>query len=100
MKLVTFNIRCDYGEDGENNFVFRKPLILEKLRREEPDWGWEIDDAYQKAVRESFSDPRFAGALTLLAYREGRVVGRILTPLWPQAILRAPYRPTWIGFAY
>lgn len=37
MKLVTFNIRCDYGEDGENNFVFRKPLILEKLRREEPD---------------------------------------------------------------
>ncbi|MDE7219472.1 MAG: endonuclease/exonuclease/phosphatase family protein [Oscillospiraceae bacterium] len=37
MKIVTFNIRCDYGEDGENNFCFRKPLILEKLRREEPD---------------------------------------------------------------
>lgn len=48
-----------------------------QLRREEPDWGWEIDDAYQKAVRASFSDPRFAGALTLLAYREGRVLGRI-----------------------
>lgn len=37
MKLATFNIRCDYGQDGENNFCFRKPLILEKLRREEPD---------------------------------------------------------------
>ncbi len=48
-----------------------------QLRREEPDWGWEIDDAYQRAVKESFSDPRFAGALTLLAYKDGRVVGRI-----------------------
>lgn len=37
MKLVTFNIRCDWGEDGENDFCFRKPLILEKLRREAPD---------------------------------------------------------------
>lgn len=37
VKLVTFNIRCDYGEDGKNNFQFRKPLILEKLRREAPD---------------------------------------------------------------
>ena len=37
MKLVTFNIRCDFGQDGENNFCFRKPLILEKLRRERPD---------------------------------------------------------------
>lgn len=37
MKLATFNIRCDYGQDGENNFCFRKPRILEKLRREAPD---------------------------------------------------------------
>ncbi len=37
MKLVTFNIRCDYGQDGKNNFCFRKPLILDKLRREKPD---------------------------------------------------------------
>ena len=37
MKVVTFNIRCDYGQDGENNFCFRRPLILEKLRRERPD---------------------------------------------------------------
>lgn len=37
VKLATFNIRCDYGEDGRNNFCFRKPLILEALRRETPD---------------------------------------------------------------
>ncbi len=37
MKIVTFNIRCDFGQDGGNNFCFRKPLILEKLRREAPD---------------------------------------------------------------
>lgn len=37
MKIVTFNIRCDYGEDGENDFCFRKPLILEKIRKEQAD---------------------------------------------------------------
>lgn len=37
MKLVTFNIRCDYEQDGDNNFCFRKPLILEKLQQEKPD---------------------------------------------------------------
>ena len=37
MKYVTFNIRCDYGEDGDNNFVYRKPLILEKISQEKPD---------------------------------------------------------------
>lgn len=37
MKLVTFNIRYDCGQDGINNFDCRKPLILEKLRKEKPD---------------------------------------------------------------
>lgn len=37
MKIVTFNIRCDYGEDGKNNFCYRKPLILQKLEQEQPD---------------------------------------------------------------
>lgn len=36
-KLVTFNIRCDYGQDGNNNFEYRKPFILEKLKAERPD---------------------------------------------------------------
>lgn len=37
LKFVTFNIRCDFGQDGENNFCFRKPLILKKLEKEKPD---------------------------------------------------------------
>lgn len=37
MKIVTFNIRLDCGQDGENNFSFRRDFILRKLRREAPD---------------------------------------------------------------
>lgn len=37
MKIVTFNIRCDYEQDEINNFCFRKPLILKKLQKEKPD---------------------------------------------------------------
>lgn len=39
MKLVTFNIRYDNGdkEDGKNSFCFRKQLILDKIRKEQPD---------------------------------------------------------------
>lgn len=37
MKLVTFNIRGDFGVDGANDFCHRKPLILAKLRAEKPD---------------------------------------------------------------
>lgn len=48
-----------------------------RLREEEPDWGWEIDEAYIAAVRQSFQDPRFANSLSLLAYMDGKVMGRI-----------------------
>ena len=37
LKLVTFNIRCDYDQDGANSFRFRKPVILKKLAEEKPD---------------------------------------------------------------
>ena len=37
LKLVTFNIRCDYDQDGANSFRFRKPVILKKLTEEKPD---------------------------------------------------------------
>lgn len=37
MKFVTFNIRCDCGQDGDNNFEFRKPLIVKKLANEQAD---------------------------------------------------------------
>ena len=37
MKLVTFNIRLDWNRDGENNFCYRKDLILKTIRAEIPD---------------------------------------------------------------
>lgn len=37
MKVVTFNIRGDFGVDGRNDFCHRKPLILDKLSQEKPD---------------------------------------------------------------
>ncbi|MDE7221540.1 MAG: GNAT family N-acetyltransferase [Oscillospiraceae bacterium] len=48
-----------------------------RLRQEEDFWGWEIDEAYTAAVKRSFSDPRFASSVSLLAYIEGKAVGRI-----------------------
>ncbi len=37
MKLVTFNIRLDCGNDGANNFIHRRDMILEVIDREQPD---------------------------------------------------------------
>ena len=37
IKLVTFNIRCDYEQDGINNFIFRKPIIVDMVNSTQPD---------------------------------------------------------------
>lgn len=37
MKAVTFNIRCDYQQDGSQNFEYRKPFIISKLLQEQPE---------------------------------------------------------------
>lgn len=47
------------------------------LRGEEDFWGWEIDDAYLQKVTQSFEDERFRSSVSLLAYMDGKVVGRI-----------------------
>ena len=49
----------------------------EDLRREEDVWGWDIDDAYLESVRKSFRDDSFRDSISLLAYSDGKVVGRI-----------------------
>lgn len=48
-----------------------------ELRREEDFWNWPIDEAYIRNVEQSFGDGRFRDSLSLLAYLDGRVVGRI-----------------------
>ena len=47
------------------------------LRSEENFWGWEIDDKYIADVTASFENPAFVNSLSLLAYMDGKVVGRI-----------------------
>ena len=62
---------------------YTKELILDvlqferNLRSEENFWGWEIDDKYIADVTKSFEDPAFANSLSLLAYMDDKVVGRI-----------------------
>lgn len=58
----------------------RIPDVLQferDLRKEEDFWGWEIDEKYIAELAASFEDPAFANSLSLLAYMDGRVVGRI-----------------------
>ena len=47
------------------------------LRSEGNFWGWEIDEKYIADVTASFDSPAFANSLSLLAYMDGKVVGRI-----------------------
>ena len=58
----------------------RIPDVLQferDLRSEENFWGWEIDEKYIADVTASFENPAFANSLSLLAYMDGKVVGRI-----------------------
>ena len=48
-----------------------------RLREEEADWGWVIDDAYIAQVKKSFEGDTFRDALSYLAYLDGQVAGRI-----------------------
>lgn len=53
-------------------------LDFEKRLREEEDfWGWEINDDYIQAVERSFDDRAFADSISLLAYEDDTVIGRI-----------------------
>lgn len=56
------------------------PEVLDfekRLRDEEDVWGWEIDDEYIKSVKASFHDGRFNDTVSLLAYDNEKIVGRI-----------------------
>ena len=49
-----------------------------ELRKQEPDtYYWEPDEAYEKQLEQSFDDPRFNTALSLIALKDNRVIGRI-----------------------
>ncbi len=59
---------------------YRIPDVLDfeiRLREELDFWGWEFNDVYIQAVERSFDDRAFAGSISLLAYEDGAVIGRI-----------------------
>ena len=69
------------------NSVLIVPFTIDKLndvinfennlRGEEDVWGWDIDDKYISSVKDSFSNKSFDDCISLLAYIDGKVVGRI-----------------------
>lgn len=63
LKFVTFNIRCDYNQDGENSFVYRKPVISRKIREEKPDviCFQEVLPHVAKWLKEELTDYYVAG---------------------------------------
>lgn len=64
----------------------RIPDVLsfeKRLRDEENAWGWEIDEEYVQSVSSSFHNERFQNAISLLAYTDGQIVGRIDAVLIP-----------------
>ena len=54
-------------------------IVFEKeLRRQEPDtYFWEPDEKYKLQLEHSFSDQRFNTALSFVAVKEDKVIGRI-----------------------
>lgn len=72
----------------------------ENLRRQENFWGWKIDQAYRENVEKSFCSPEFSHSLSLLAYVEGKVVGRIDSGMRLPPTLKAPAKLIWIGSAF
>ena len=71
------------SENGIEIKQYTKDLIPDvlnfesDLRKEEDFWGWEIDEKYISDVSASFLNPAFDNSLSLLAYMDGKVVGRI-----------------------
>ena len=72
---------------GENIIVIKKfekkdidrIIAFEKeLRKQEPDtYFWEPDEKYKLQLEHSFSDQRFNTALSFVAVKEDKVIGRI-----------------------
>ena len=57
----------------------RKVIEFEQeLRNQEPDtYYWEPDETYAANLARSFDDPRFSTALSFIALKDSRVIGRI-----------------------
>lgn len=62
----------------EKNDIDRIIVFEEELRRQESDtYYWEPDESYRKQLERSFTDQRFNTAISFIAIKEDRVIGRI-----------------------
>ena len=68
-----FKIKEFEKDDIERVITFER-----ELRKQEPDtYYWEPDATYRKQLEKSFDDERFRTALSFIAVKEGKVIGRI-----------------------
>lgn len=68
-----FRIKALEKDDIDNVIAFER-----ELRAQEPDtYYWEPDETYRTQLEESFADPRFITAMSFIAVKEGKVIGRI-----------------------
>ena len=62
----------------EKEDVARVIAFEKELRSQEPDtYYWEPDETYQRQLEKSFADERFNTAISFLAIRNEKVIGRI-----------------------
>lgn len=68
-----FEVKCFDKEDVQKVIEFEK-----ELRIQEPDtYYWQPDEAYKKQLDHSFEDERFNTAMSYIALRDNKVIGRI-----------------------
>ena len=101
MKFVTFNIRCDFGQDGANNFIYRRPLIVEKIRQEKPDIigfqevlphvaAWLKENLTEYYIAGCGREKDLTGEAMIIAYRKERFQSVSLETFW---LSPTPYVP-------
>ena len=61
----------------EKEDITRVVAFEQELRRQEPDtYFWRADETYRKQLESSFSDPRFNTAISFIALKGDKVIGR------------------------
>ena len=79
-------LSCQFGpgessmfhiKEFEKDDIGRVIAFERELREQEPDtYYWEPDMAYRKQLEQSFEDERFLNALSFIAVKEDKVIGR------------------------
>lgn len=99
MKIVTFNIRCDYNQDGENNFCYRRDLIARKIHSSNADvicfqevlphvLEWLKEELSEYVVVGCGRDEHLEDETTAIAYRKIRYNLMSMNTVW---LSKTPY---------